>query len=248
MRVPLLLVATAALAAQAPALAPGEVLVLNHGDQEARYGAADVERPMGDLARWVWIQAEGSEWGARDLLYKCTGTLEGQACTGTKPHGKVDLAKATREDCRLAFLAWGRWSANRWNQEGGPDADLIRLEEAFRPFLGRRMPAPSAGGPLAPAWMGQGDLLRTTAFGMVQWFMDPMNGGAGMAAMRHMRPTASLLASPGGVWWIDAVEIPGTPEAWVVGSDARTFAVMRLPNSQGKAADVARFKAVMRVK
>ncbi len=239
--------------AKGPVLLPGEGLAVGMKDSQAFYGVAEQEFPMGALAELVWLRTEGEEWAVRDLRYKCTGELAGAFCGKRDGHGKVDIAKAMQSGCDLAFLAWSRWSMQRWEQESGEGSARVRLEEAFRPFLGRRMP--SGDGPLALdlQWVGTGQLLRTSPKAMLQWLMDPLNEGFNEQAMRFLRPVGGLFSKQGVDWWMKTGTVPtpnepGAASAWVAGSDGFRYAVLHLPKSHGQAEDLARFKALMEIK
>jgi hypothetical protein len=249
---------TAGLSAQAPApqgpqLEPGEGLAIGQGEQTAFYGEADREYPMGSLAKLVWLRMEGTEWAAIDARFTCTGELNGVHCWKREGHGKVDLGKALLESCNLAFLAWARWSVQRWSRESGEGSARVRIEEGFRPFLGNRMPAGDTLPQLGPEWIGDGTLLRTSPKAMLAWLMDPLNEGLSDQAMRYLRPVRGLFSRSGEDWWMKTgtAPVPGDPgatSAWVAGSDGVRYAVLHLPRGRGKAEGQARFKALMGIK
>jgi hypothetical protein len=240
-------------AAKGPELFPGEGLAIGMGERQAFYGASDQESPMGTLAELVWLRTEGEEWAARDHRYKCTGEMAGLRCGKREGHGKVDLAKAMQQGCDLAFLAWARWSMQRWDQESGEGSARVRLEEAFRSFLGRRMPKGDGPLTLDLEWVGAGQLLRTSPKAMLLWLMDPLNEGFNEQAMRFLRPVGGLFSKQGVDWWMKTGTMPSSAEpgaasAWVAGSDGMRYAVLYLPKSHGQAEDLARFKALMDIK
>jgi hypothetical protein len=250
---PAALLAQAPEAPKGPVLEPGEGLAIGQGERTACFGEAEREFPMGSLAKLVWLRAEGQEWAAVDARFKCTGDLNGIPCWKKEGHGKVDLAKALQESCNLAFLTWARWSMQRWTQESGEGSARSRLEEAFRPFLGNRMPAGDSLPVLDQAWIGDGQLLRTSPKAMLAWMMDPVNYGLSEQAMRYLRPVGGLLSRPGESWWMKTgtAPVPGEPgatSAWVAGSDGERYAVLHLPRGRGKAEGLARFKALMGIK
>ena len=172
----LLLVSCLALAAAPPPaktpvapLQPGEALALSGPDgQVYLFGDASTELPMGGLAKLVWLKMEGSEWGAMNLSFNCTGALKADRCWLPKGHGRLDLGKALAEDCDLAFLAWGQASVQWWLRDYGEGAARARLEDAFGPFLGRRMPGGEDLPVIDAPWVGMGDLLRTSPAGVLE--------------------------------------------------------------------------------
>lgn len=229
-------------------LEPGEGLALGpFRDGDKRHGEADREHPMGSLAKLVWLRVEGPEWAARDLRFTCKGTWEGVPCWKREGHGRVDLAKALQESCNLAFLAWARMSVQRWAQESGEGSVPVRLEEAFRPFLGNRMPVMEGLPVLGREWVGDGTLLRTSPAAMLAWMEDPGQEGLHQVCLRYL---GSILQDPIGSWWVKTgtapvIGEPGATSAWVVGGNGLGFAVIHLPRGRGKAEGVARFRAVM---
>lgn len=237
-------------AAEAPALLPGEGLALAEqaGPQQA-YGQSQTEAPMGSLAQLLWLSLEGSDWEARSVKFKCKGTWNGFHCSNPKGHGRVDLAKATQEGCTLAYLSWVLESAEYWKKDYGEGAARIRLEQAFRPFLGKRLPPGETLPAFGPAWVGDGDLLRTTPQAMATWLADQedlLN-----RCKRLMGGVFDGLFTKGAAWWF----IPGTAlapgtaaatSAWVAGSDGQTAVVLFLPRGRGPIEGLARMKAVLR--
>jgi hypothetical protein len=264
---PLLLAFTFALAAAPPPpaapplptgamlapLLPGESLAVAGPDGVVHLFGEDAAReaPMGSLAKLVWIKLEGSQWASMDVRFNCTGTWQGYHCWLPKGHGKVDLAGALQESCNLAFLAWGRASVDYWKRDYGEGAGRARLEDAFGPFLGNRMP-PGEGIPdIDPAWIGDGDLLRTSPEAFLNWLLDP-------AQDPTLRQTRRLLLSfvsqtfKQNMWWIKSGTAPvpsepGATSAWAAGSNGVITAVLHLPRGRGKADGLARFRAIMMV-
>ena len=234
----------------APQLLPGEGLAVAGPDGVVqRFGEAKKESPMGSLAKLVWLRMEGDEWGAEDVTYKCTGQMGTSRCWLAKGHGRVDLAKATQESCNLAYLSWAQASAQRWKRQLGDGAGRVLLEETFRPFLGNRLPPGETIPEMTPAWIGDGELLRTSPEDMLQWLLDP-------AQEPVLRLARRLLLGPltghfkDDAWWMKTgtAPIPSDPaatSAWVVGSNGQTLAVLHLPQGRGKAEGLARFKVVM---
>jgi hypothetical protein len=240
----------AALPPRVP-LEPGEGFAMGPLRSGDRFqGEAQREHPMGSLAKLVWLRLEGVNWAARDVRFHCKGTWEGIPCWNREGHGKVDLGKALRESCNLAFLAWARMSVQEWARESGEGSVGLRLEEGFRPFLGNRMPPMDTVPTLGREWVGDGDLLRTSPAGMLAWMEQPAQDGLHAMALRYL---GSILQDPIGSWWIKTGTAPvpsdpGATSAWVVGGNGLGYAVIHLPRGRGKAEGVARFKAVMGLK
>lgn len=236
--------------AQAPALQPGEGLAVAGPDGTIHtYGEAAKEQPMGSIAKLVWLRLEGDEWAARDVQFKCTGTMGPYHCWLQKGHGKVDLRKATQESCNLAFLAWALDSAEHWRQEYGEGAARARLEDTFSPFLGHRL-KPGDGLPaLGPEWVGDGDLLRTSPEAMLRWLLDPAQNEL-LGRCRRLLLNFLKETFKDDAWWMKTGTAPvpsepGATSAWVVGSNGSVTAVLHLPRGRGKAEGEARFREIM---
>jgi hypothetical protein len=256
----LLLVSACVLSAAAPPpsktpvapLLPGEALALSGPDGIVYpFGDASRELPMGSLAKLVWLKLEGSEWGSMGVQFNCTGEFKGNHCWLPKGHGRVDLAKALQGDCDLAFLAWAQASVQWWLRDYGPGAARARLEDTFGPFLGNRMPPGEDLPPMDMAWVGSGDLLRTSAEGMLNWLMDPAQDETLRMARRNLLSFKQFNYKE-NVWWVvvGTASLPGTPGGsfgWAVGGNGQITAVMRLPPGKGRAEGLARFRTVMMV-
>jgi len=242
--------AQAPAAAFAPRLLPGEGLSVAGGDRVVHsFGEARKEAPMGSLAKLVWLRLEGNDWAARSATYKCTGQMGEFRCWLQKGHGKVDLAKATQESCNLAFLSWARQSADRWRKQIGEGAGRAMLEEAFRPFLGNRLPPGDTIPDLTPAWIGDGDLLRTSPEAMLEWLLDPTQDQL-LSQCRRLLVVGFREQFKLDSWWMKTGTAPvpsdpGATSAWVAGSDGETLAVLHLPEGRGKAEGLARFQALL---
>jgi hypothetical protein len=230
-------------------LLPGEALALSGPDGVVYlFGDASTERPMGSMAKLVWLKLEGGEWGAMGVQFNCTGTFKGSHCWRPKGHGRVDLGKALAEDCDLAFLAWGQASVQWWLRDYGEGPARARLEDAFGPFLGNRMPAGEDLPAIDMSWIGAGDLLRASPDSLVRWLVDP-------AQDETLRQVKRLLLSfkefnyKQGAWWVQpgSCPEPGGASAWAVGTNGQIVAVMHLPAGTDRAGAMARFKAVMLV-
>ncbi len=233
-----------------PQLLPGEGLAVMDPDRTVHlHGEATKEVPMGSLAKLAWLRLEGDEWAALDPSFKCTGRMGPYHCWLATGHGKVNLAKATQESCNLAYLAWALEAADRWKRHYGEGAARSRLEEVFRPFLGNRLPPGETLPEMTPAWVGDGELLRTSPAAMLEWLMDPGQDVMLVQAKRLLLGflTVEFKTNP---WWMKTGTAPvlSDPEAtsaWVVGSNGRTIAVLHLPRGRGKAEGLARFRVLM---
>jgi hypothetical protein len=245
--------APAAKPVPAPPLLPGEALSLAGPDGVVfSFGEATRLWPMGSLAKLVWIKLEGIQWGAMNVQYECTGVdkATGARCWLPKGHGKVDLAKALQESCNLAFLTWGRASVQWWMQDYGEGAARARLEDAFGPFLGDRMP-PGEGVPeITPAWVGDGDLLWTSPEAMLRWLIEPEQDQT-IRTVRRLLLGEKYSSKP-NAWWIKTGTAPvpsdpGSTSAWAAGSNGQIVAVLHLPRGKSKADGLARFRAIFAV-
>lgn len=246
-----LAVAGMAQTAFAPKLLPGEGLAVSGSDGAVQlFGEARRESPMGSLAKLVWLRVAGDEWAAMGVSYKCTGQMGPYHCWLAKGHGKVDLAKATQESCNLAYLSWAQEAVQRWKRQLGDGAGRALLEDAFRPFLASRLPPGDLIPEMTPAWIGDGELLRTTPEAMLQWLLDPVQESVLNLTRRLFQGSFLDEFKGGGGWWMKTgtAPVPGDPaatSAWVVGSDGGTIAVLHLPQGRGKAEGLIRFRAVM---
>ena len=257
---PLMLVMACALAAAPPPsaklpmppLEQGEGLALVGMDKEIfLFGETQEASPMGQLAYLPWLKLEGSDWSARNPLFKCEGVMNGEACSIAKGHGKVNLPKAVAEGCDLAILHWARMTSLEWRRDNGEGAARAQLEDTFGPFLGRRLPQGDGLPLLDGAWVGDGVLLRTSPAALIAWLTDP-------AQEQLLRDMRRLLLNPvketyvEGAWWIllatsQVPSQPGVYASWAVGSNDRGVAVLRLPPGKGRAEALARFQAIMMI-
>jgi hypothetical protein len=239
-----------------PLLKPGEGFAITMGDGEVHaYGAAKQEAPMGQLALLVWMRMEGTEWASRDVRFNCTGKSGPFVCWNHEGHGKVNLAKALRESCNLAFLAWITQSQIQWIADYGEGAARNRMEEVFAPFLGRRLPAGDGLPPLTPAWVGDGDLLRTSPEAFLRWLMEPeqapvLNFGKRFLA-GFWSDVKDLLGKED--WWFKTgtAPVPGDPtatSAWVAGGRGEAIVVLHLPRGRGKQEGLVRMREILGLK
>jgi len=239
-----------------PALKAGEGLALTLGDGEVKsYGEARREAPMGGLAKLVWMRLEGAEWSSAGVQYRCKGSEGPFACGDRGGHGRLDLGRALKEDCDLAFLAWISASMARWGQDYGEDAGRSRLEDVFSPFLGRRLPPGEALPPLTPDWVGRGDLLRTSPEAFLRWLMEPDKTEVITFGKRYLAgfwvEFMDLFGKEG--WWFmtGTAPVPGDPaatSAWVAGGRGQVLVVLHLPRGRGKPDGLARLREILGLK
>lgn len=232
----------AALAAWALAFAgaevPGEAWARRGPAGAEARGEASAERPMGSLAKLVWTDLEGGRWEGEGRRFRCPGTWQGRPCWLKSGHGEVDFPAALRESCNLAFLAWAQQSLDRWTRESGGSAARQKLEAAFAPFLGDRLPPGDLPPPLGTFWVGDGDLLRTSPVAFLQWLADPRREDLRLRCGR-------LLAAGGG--WVKSgtAAVPGregSTAAWAAGEAAGGLLAVYLPRGRGKIEGLARFR------
>jgi len=252
-----LLVSVCALAAAAPPpartpvapLLAGEALAVAGPDGVLHpFGEAARELPLGSLAKLVWLKLEGSEWGSMGVQFNCTGAWKGNRCSRPKGHGRVELTKALLEDCDLAFLAWGQASVQWWLRDYGEGAARARLEDAFGPFLGKRMPPGEELPAIEAPWVGAGELLRASPEAMLRWLMDPAQDETLRMARRHLLSFKQYNYKQ-NAWWILAGSAPDPAgaSAWAVGGNGQILAVLHLPPGNGRSEAMARFRAVMMI-
>lgn len=249
---PLVLGATLAMAqvpkGWKPALATGEAMGVGTSKEGVKvFGEAKRPHPLGMLSKFVWLRLQGTDWEARDLRFRCSGNLEGIACSNPKGHGRVDLGKALKEGCDLAFVSWGRLAVATWSQESGEGSARLRLEEGFRTFLGRRMPPGDEPPILGLDWVGEGALLQGSVAEILEWMLEPAQEGLAQQARRYL---GNIIQDPIGDWWIAAGPsvAPGEAGTWVVGSNGAAYVVLHLPTPTPKAEALARFKGLLSLK
>jgi len=239
-----------------PALRPGEGFAITLGDGEVRaYGEAKKEAPMGSLAKLVWLRMEGADWASRNVRFKCTGSAGPYVCWNREGHGRVDLGKALQESCNLAFLFWIEDAQTHWRADYGEAAARVRMEEVFAPFLGRRLPPGDALPPLTAAWVGDGDLLRTSPEGFLRWLMEPEQSEVVSFGKRFLAGTwvevKELFGTEG--WWFKTgtAPVPGeaaATSAWVAGGRGSALVVLHLPRGRGKAEGLVRIREILGLK
>ena len=239
-----------------PALKVGEGLAVTLGDGEVRlYGEAQREAPMGGLAKLVWMRLEGAQWSTTNVQFRCQGASTSTVCRIGGGHGRVGVGRALQEDCDLAFLAWIQATQAQWKKDYGDDAGRVRLEEAFAPFLGRRLPPGEGLSPLTPAWVGDGDLLRTSPDAFLRWLMEPDKAEVitfGRRFLSGFWGEVKDLVGKEGWWFMTATApVPGVPSvtsAWVAGGRGPMLVVFHLPRGKGKPEGLARLREILGLK
>lgn len=239
-----------------PVLKAGEGLALTLGDGKVQlYGEARTEAPMGGLAKLAWMRLEGSDWSTTNVHFRCQGSVASAVCGKGVGHGRVNLGGALQEDCDLAFLAWIAASQARWVQDYGEGGGRLRMEEVFRPFLGRRLPPGEGLPPLTPAWVGHGDLLRTSPEAFLRWLMEPDKTEVITFGKRYLAgfwvEVKDLFGKEG--WWFKTgtAPVPGDPSAtsaWVAGGRGAALVVLHLPRGKGKPEGLARMREILGLK
>ncbi len=239
-----------------PPLRPGEGFAITLGDGVVRaYGEAKQEAAMGSLAQLAWMRMEGADWASQGVRFKCTGAAGPFTCWNPKGHGRVDLGKALSENCSLAFLFWIANAQERWKADYGEAAARVRMEDVFAPFLGRRLKPGESLPPLTAAWVGAGDLLRTSPEAFLRWLMEPeqaevVNFGKRLLA-GHWVEVKELFGKED--WWFQTVTVPvpGEPaasSAWVVGGKGQTLVVLHLSGGRAKPEGLARLRELLGLK
>jgi hypothetical protein len=234
-------------------LKAGEALAITLGDDEVGlFGDAKTEAPMGGLAELVWLRLEGAEWSARDIRYQCKGSEGLLFCSNKAGHGRMDLGKALRDGCNLAFLAWIQDAQRQWRQDYGEPAGRARMLEVFAPFLGRRLPSGDGLPPFTLAWVGEGDLLKTSPEAFLQWLMAPDQGQVVVFGTRFLAGAWSeikeLMGKDG--WWFKTALAPvsGDPvgSVWVVGGRGSALVVYHLNRGRNEKEGLARVRELLK--
>jgi hypothetical protein len=241
---------------QEPILKPGEGFAITLGDGVVHAsGEAKQEAPMGNLALLVWMRMEGAEWSSSGLQFKCKGAAGPFTCWNRAGHGRVDLGKALKESCNLAFLFWITYSQNQWKAEYGEAVARVRMEDVFTPFLGRRLPPGETLPPLSAAWVGDGDLLRTSPEAFLRWLMEPEQSEVVTFGKRYLAgnwvEVKELFDKEG--WWFKTAtaSVPGDPSAtsaWVAGGHGSAIVVLHLPRGRGQQEGMARIREILGLK
>jgi hypothetical protein len=129
------------------------------------------------------------------------------------------------------------------------------MEEVFAPFLGRRLPPGDDLPPLTPAWVGDGDLLRTSPEAFLRWLMEPQQSEVVMFGKRFLSGSFVEFRVLFGkeTWWFKTgtAPVPGEPtatSAWVAGGLGSTLVVLHLPRGRGKQEGLVRIKQILGLK
>ena len=235
-----------------PLLRAGEGLAIAFGEEARTYGDVRTEGPMGDLAKLVWMRMEGAEWAAMGVEFRCK---DATAPGHSKAHGRLNLGRALQEDCEPAFLAWIADARLRWQRDYEDAAARIRLEEVFRPFLGRRLPAGEKLPVFTESWLGTGDLLRTSPEGLLRWLMEPEQAEVVVFGKRFLAgqwvEVKELFGQDG--WWFKTATAAvlgdaTATSAWVVGGRGSVLLVFRMPRGKGRPDAEARVRAILGLK
>jgi hypothetical protein len=239
-----------------PILKPGEGFAIATIDGEVHtYGEAKREAPMGGLAKLVWMQPEGVDWASMGLRFQCTGKAGPFTCSNPKGHGKVNLAKALKEDCDLAFLYLITGSQVHWKADYGEAVARAKLEQVFAPFLGRRLPAGDVLPPLTADWVGRGDFLRTSPEAFLRWLMEPEQSVVVTFGKRYLASYWVEFKNLMGKedWWFKTAtaSVPGDPtttSAWVVGGLGESLVVLHIPQGRGDQEGMVRIREILGLK
>ena len=234
------LIGAAVLAAQAP---PASSALRQADGRIELQGEAAKEAPMGSLAKLVWVRLAGEAWARDGRRFHCTGYWQGHPCWNRDGHGEVDFGSALRASCNLAFLAWAEATVAEWKRAMGESAARAKLEAAFKPFLGDRLPPGDKLPELGPAWIGDGDLLRASPGAFAAWLGGPEQAGLRALCARELQDDQRA------GWWIKSgtgpvVADPGATEAWAAGGDGARVFVIHLDRGHGKVEGLAAFRAM----
>jgi hypothetical protein len=238
------LLALALVAAEPPVLRPKEGLAFAESNGNAsKLGEASALTPMGDLAGLLWLRLEGFDWASRRSTYSCSGKEGALACTTPKGHGRVDIGKAFEQNCRLALLSWVRQSAASWSRLEGEAAGRLKVEEAFGPFAGSRFPKGDKLPAFDLAWVGEGDLLRSSPEQMAAWLVDPAQDGHWGFFKRYGSGFFEGEVGDFKGWvYLGRAEAGGQAWTWVAGGQSGHVAVLRMPGTLDRAAALKRFR------
>lgn len=227
------------LAAQAPQLRAGEALVVLDADGKAHgWGETRTPRPLGELSKVVWLRMCGPDWASLDVYWDCRNP----ACQPPKGHGKVNLAKAFREDCDDAFVYWANWERKDWVEQQGEEISRMQLMSVFGPFLGDRLPKEGPLPEFTPVWMGHGDLLQASPEALIAWLGTPENQAV-LTQMREILSGFFSVATNSKKWWFK----PGvcSQGTWVLAGDGQSLAALFLTQPELPKEAVARMQEVL---
>ncbi|HET8715148.1 MAG TPA: hypothetical protein VFM16_04950 [Holophagaceae bacterium] len=214
------LLAAPVLRAQGPPLKAGEAFAtLDANGKLQTWGDAQMPRPLGGLAKVVWLRLCGPDWASLDVYWDCRNP----GCQPPKGHGKVNLAKAFRLDCDDAFLYWANWERKDWVEQQGEGISRMQLMAVFGPFTGPRVPKDGPLPDFTPDWMGRGDLLQASPQAFLAWLADPENQPV-LTQVREMLKGFFASAADSRTWWFKpAACSQGT---WVLAGDGQSAAVL----------------------
>ena len=235
-----------------PLLRPGEGLAIAIGEEVRSYGDSRTEGPLGDLAKLVWMRMEGADWAAMGVEFRCK---EPTASGHGKAHGRLSLGRALQADCEPAFLAWTADARLRWQRDYGDAVARLRLEEVFRPFLGRRLPTGENLPVFTASWLGAGDLLRSSPEAFLHWLLEPQQAEVVVFGKRFLAgrwvEVKELLGQDS--WWFKTATAsvlgdPAATNAWVAGGRGSVLLVFRMPRGNGRPDAEARLRAILGLK
>ena len=235
----LFLAALAPVFAQAPQLKPGEAfIVMDANGKPQAWGDVKTPRPLGEMAKLVWLKMAGPDWEAFDVYWDC----KNPGCLPPKGHGRVDLKKAFRVDCDDAFLYWANWERKDWVEEQGEGVTRMQLMAVFGPFIGDRLPKDGPLPDFTPEWMGRGDLLQASPELFIAWLAAPESQGV-LNMSREFLKGFFASAFDSRTWWFK----PGvcSQGTWVLACDGQSEALLFISMPETPKDAVQRMKDIM---
>lgn len=225
--------------AQAPQLKPGEgFITMDPKGKVTAFGDVTTERPLGEMAKLIWLKMAGPDWVSLDVYWDC----KNPACLPPKGHGRVDLKKAYRQDCEDAFLYWINWERADWIEHQGEGVTRIELMSVFTPFLGDRIPKDGPLPEFTPEWVGRGDLLRASPETFITWLGASENHVV-LTLSREFLSGFFASAGDSRDWWFKPGV--GSQGTWVVAGDGQSEALLFIPMPVLPKDAVARMKALL---
>lgn len=225
--------------AQTPQLKPGEGFLTLDGDNKVHaWGDVKTERPLGEMAKLVWLKMAGADWASLDVYWDCRNP----ACQPPKGHGKVNLKKAFREDCDDAFLYWANWERKDWVEQQGEGITRMQLMTVFGPFVGNRLPKDGPLPEFTPEWMGRGDLLQASPEAFMAWIADPGTHGVLTQAREFLTGFFTVTFDRKKWWFKPGVCSQGT---WVLAGNGSSHALLFIPMPETSKDAIERMKAVL---
>lgn len=233
------LLAAAPIRAQTPPIKPGEAFLTLDGDGKMHgWGDVKTERPLGEMAKLVWLKMAGADWASLDVYWDCRNP----ACQPPKGHGKVDLKKAFREDCDDAFLFWANWERKDWVEQQGEGITRMQLVSTFGPFLGNRLPKDGPLPEFTPEWMGRGNLLQSSPEAFMAWLADSSSQGVLTQCREFLTGFFTVTFDTRKWWFKPGVCSQGT---WVLAGDGKSQALLFIPMPETSKDAVQRMKEVL---